>query len=185
MFTPVDFELLSCKILPESCKIMHNLVRFLPESCKIIFHSARNLQDNRFSTKTCKITIFQQETYKITIFLPESCKLTIRSARILQDNTFCLPESYKITIFSSTSYSKKARVKSLRVLRGLGKIQNVAIFECTHIVGIDKRKQAEKSPEIYKYKTSAKKSFHLRSSFLFQFFSTFFLGVLFLELEMG
>ena len=86
------------QILPESCKIMHNLARFLPESCKITIFLPESCKITIFLTESCKIIIFLPESCKITIFLPESCKITIflpESCKI----TIFMPESCKITIF--------------------------------------------------------------------------------------
>ena len=80
------------QILPESCKIMHNLARFLPESCKITIHSARNLQDNHFSARNLQDNHFSARILQDNHF----------SARILQDSSF-LPESCKIIISLSES----------------------------------------------------------------------------------
>ena len=44
------------------------------------------LQDNHFSVRSCKITIFMPESWRITVFfckiLAESCKITIRRSRL-------------------------------------------------------------------------------------------------------
>ena len=73
------------QILPESCKIMHNLARFLPESCKITVHSARILQDNHFSARILQDSNYSAESYKIIVSLSESSIISTFLHKILQD----------------------------------------------------------------------------------------------------
>ena len=78
------YEWLSCKILPESGRILQDDVsscKILPESCKI-------LQDNHFLQESCKIAI---RSARILVRLP---KITVRFARILQDNRLQKKFSY-------------------------------------------------------------------------------------------
>ena len=76
------------QILPESCKIMHNLARFLPESCKITINPARNLQDNHFSARNLQDKHFSARILQYNHFSARILQDSNFSARILQDSNF-------------------------------------------------------------------------------------------------